>query len=107
MELNEQRQTMTVVSHAAKLGTAAQTKVESLAQSQLQKANQFTMYSTNIAGMDGMGSGGMQMPVNGMGGMKNGMFDNGMMHGMGGNCGFNPYLGMANQMYGGGMHTFA
>ena len=37
--LNEQRQTMTVVSHAAKLGTAAQTKAESLAQSQLQKAN--------------------------------------------------------------------
>ena len=107
MELNKQRQTMTVVSHAAKLGTAAQTKAESLAQSQLQKANQFTIYSTNIAGMCGIGSGGMQMPVNGMGGMMNGMFGNGMMNGMGGNGGFNPYHGMANQMYSGGMRKFA
>ena len=93
VELNKQRQTMTVVSHAAKLGTAAQTKAESLAQSQLQKANQFTIYSTNIAGMCGIGSGGMQMPVNGMGGMMNGMFGNGMMNGMGGNCGFYPLPG--------------
>jgi hypothetical protein len=76
MELSEQRQTMTVVYHAAKLETVAQTKAESLAQSQLQKAQQFTMYSTNIGGMCGMGSGGMQVPhmsmMNGMG-MMNGM----------------------------------
>ena len=51
------------------------------------------MYSTNIAGMRGMGSGGMQVPMNGMGGMMNGMFGNGMMNGMGGNCGFYPLPG--------------
>ncbi len=72
MELNEQRQTMNVVSHAAKLGSVAQTKAESLAQSQLQKAQQFTMYSTNIGGMRRMASGGMQVPhmsmMNGIGG---------------------------------------
>ncbi len=62
MELNEQRQTMNVVFHAAKLGTIVQTKAELLTQSQLQNANQFTMDSTNIGGMRGMGSGGMQVP---------------------------------------------
>ena len=104
---------MNVVSHAAKLGSVAQTKAESLAQSQLQKAQQFTMYSTNICGMRGMGSGGMQVPhismMNGMGGngMMNGMWGNGMMNGMGGNGGFNPYQGIVDQMYGGGMCKFA
>ncbi len=80
------------------------------------------MYSTNIGGMRGMASGGMQVPhmsmMNGIGGngmmngmwgngMMNGMGENGMMNGMGGNCGFNSYQGMANQMYGGGMRKFA
>jgi hypothetical protein len=58
MQLDEQRQMMNIVSHAAKLGTVTQTKAELLAQSQLQKANQFTMYG----GMRGMGSGGMSLP---------------------------------------------
>ncbi len=71
------------------------------------------MYSTNICGMRGMGSGDMQVPhmsmKNGMGGngMMNGMWGNGMMNGMGGNGGFNPYQGIVNQMYGGGMRKFA
>ncbi len=88
MELNEQRQKMNVVSHAAK-GSIAQTKAELLAQSQLQKAQQFTMYSTNIGGMRGMASGGMQVPhmsmMSGIGGngMMNGMWGNRRMNGMG------------------------
>jgi hypothetical protein len=113
MVLNEQRQTMNVVSHAAKLGgtshaaklgrTIAQTKAELLAQSQLQKAQQFRMYSANIGGMHGIGSGGVQVPhmamMNAMGG-NNGMMNNsmssGMMNGLrGGNGGFNPFQGMA------------
>ena len=107
MELNEQRQVMNVVSHAAKLGTAAQTKAEMLAQSQLQKAQQFQMYSSNIGMREmGMGSGGMQVPhgmFNTMIGNTNGMMPNhysnqwGMMNGMGGgNGGFNPFQGMAH-----------
>jgi hypothetical protein len=109
MELNEQKQTMDILPHAAKLGTVAQTKAKSLAQSQLQKMNQFTMYSTNIGGMHGMGSGGMQVPhmlmMNGMGGnrMMNRMWGKRMMNGMGGSGGFKPFQGMANQMYNGGM----
>jgi hypothetical protein len=90
MALNEQCQTMNVISHAAKLGTTTQTKAELLAQSQLQKAQQFTMYSTNIGGMHGIGSGGVQVShmamMNAMGG-NNGMMNNsmswGMMNGMG------------------------
>lgn len=89
MELNEQRQTMNVATHAAKLGTATQTKAEMLAQSQLQKAQQFTTYSRGIAGM-GMGSGGVQAPhmamMNALGGSSGMMHDIwgsvGMMHGM-------------------------
>jgi hypothetical protein len=38
--------------------------------------------------------------------MMNGMWANGMMNGMGGNGGFNPFKGMANQMYSGGMGKF-
>ena len=109
MEINKQRQVMNVVSHAAKLGTAAQTKAEMLAQSQLQKAQQFTMYSLNIGmremGM-GMGSGGMQVPhgmLNTMIGKANGMMPNhysnlwGMMNGLGEDNGnFIPFQGMAH-----------
>ncbi len=103
MALNEQRQIMNVVPHAAKLGTVTQTKAELLVQSQLQKAQQFTMYSTNIGGMQGIGSGGVQVPhmamMNAMGGNNRMMNDSmswGMMNGMGGgNGGFNPFQGMA------------
>ncbi len=42
---------------------------------------------------------------NGGNGMMNGMWGNGM-NGMGGNGGFNPYQGMANQMYSRGMRKF-
>ena len=38
MELNKQRNTMKAIYHATKLGNAAQTKVELLAQGHLQKA---------------------------------------------------------------------
>jgi hypothetical protein len=107
MELNEQCKVMNVVSHAAKLGTTAQTKAEMLAQSQLQKAQQFQMYSSNIGMREmGMGSGGMQVPhrmLNTMIGNTNGMMPNhysnqwGMMNGMGGGNGvFNPFQGMAH-----------
>jgi hypothetical protein len=71
------------------------------------------MYSTNIGGMRRMGSGGMQVPhmsmMNGIGGngMVNGMWGNRMTNGMGGNGGFNPFQGMANQMYSGGVGKFA
>ncbi len=112
MELNEQCQTMNIVSHVAKLGTTMQTKAELLAQSQLEKAMQFTMYSTNVGGgMRGIGSGGVQVPhmaiMNAMGGnngMMNDMLGIGMINGMGGgNCGFNSFQGMTNLNYGGGM----
>ncbi len=90
MELNEQRQTMNVVTHAAKLGTETQTKAEMLAQSQLQKAQQFTTYSRGIAGM-GMGSGGVQVPhmamINALGGSS------GMMLDIGGSMGKLPPAG--------------
>ncbi len=91
MALNKQSQTMNVVSHAAKLGTVTQTKAELLMQSQLQKAQQFMMYSTNICGMRGIGNGGVQVPhmaiMNAMGGNNRMMNDSmswGMMNGMGG-----------------------
>ncbi len=54
----------------------------------------------------------MQVPhmsmMNGMrgNGKMNGMWGNGMMNGMGGNGGFNPYQGIVDQMYGGGMRKF-
>jgi len=78
-----------------------------LAQSQLQKAQQFQMYSSNIGMREmGMGSGGMQVPhgmLNTMIGNTNGMMPNhysnqwGMMNGMGGGNGvFNPFQGMAH-----------
>jgi hypothetical protein len=96
MELNKQRNTMNVMSQAAKLGNAAQTKVESLAQSQMLKTQQYTMYSANFGGMHGIGSGGMQVPQISMIGMM-------------GDGGFNPFnQGMiANQMNGcGGLGMF-
>ena len=94
MELNEQRNTMNVISHATKLGNVAQTKAESLAQGQLQKAQQYSMYSANVGGMRGMGSGGMQVPQMSMMGMM-------------GNGGFLPFnQGMiANQMMMPGMQA--
>ena len=61
------------------------------------------MYFTNIGGMQGIGSGGVQVPhmvmMNAMGG-NNGMMNDsmswGMMNGMGGgNGGYNPIQGMA------------
>jgi hypothetical protein len=58
---------------------------ELLVQSQLQKAQQFTMYFTNIGGMRRIGSGGVQVPhmamMNAMGG-NNGMMNDSMLWGM-------------------------
>lgn len=94
VELNEQRNKMNVISHAAKLGNIAQTKAESLAQGQLKKAQQYSMYSANVGGMRVMGSGGMQVPQMSMIAMM-------------GNGGFLPFnQGMiANQMMMPGMQA--